>query len=493
MMLLAIVLLILSCGPGAAAPFADHLVGYHIGTGGGFGEDRLPDVVLGPPRGAGAFQGSMDVLSLGLGGWVVLEFTDDVIVDAPGPDFTVFENAFLQDGVTTGPPFAEPGIVSVSADGVHFFAFPCRLGEDPYYPGCAGVYPVFANAGDPDAPSPLVPSTTPIEDLVGVPGGAAFVPPAGSGGDSFDLAAVGLHAARFVRIDASQLRPGFAGLAGFDLDAIAAVHAVETAGLADTDGDGFPDVADSCPTVPNPDQRDSDGDGVGDACEAGPPPDADGDGVPDAVDNCPQSPNPDQADRDGDGVGDVCDDCPDTPDPAQVDADGNGIGDACEVAPPPDADGDGVPDAVDNCPGVPNPDQADADGDGAGDACDPCPGDRTCTPAVTPVFAGGGNGGGADALLTWVVPDAARTILPARTETVTLRLVVSPEVVPGSVRLHVGRRNVTAGVGAIVPGSTKEITISLARRRTVVRARALGPRAGRRRLVDVDRFTLLTE
>ena len=36
----------------------------------------------------------------------------------------------------------------------------------------------------------------------------------------------------------------------------------------DTDGDGRADIADNCPSVWNPDQSDSDGDGVGDACEA---------------------------------------------------------------------------------------------------------------------------------------------------------------------------------------------------------------------------------
>ncbi len=34
----------------------------------------------------------------------------------------------------------------------------------------------------------------------------------------------------------------------------------------DTDGDGVPDVIDNCPTVPNPDQTDTNNDGFGDAC-----------------------------------------------------------------------------------------------------------------------------------------------------------------------------------------------------------------------------------
>src|SRR5262249_40276370 len=36
-------------------------------------------------------------------------------------------------------------------------------------------------------------------------------------------------------------------------------------------------------------------------------PDSDGDGVPDRRDNCREQPNPDQRDADGDGFGDVCD------------------------------------------------------------------------------------------------------------------------------------------------------------------------------------------
>jgi hypothetical protein len=262
---------LLSMTPVLAEPFADRVVGHMAGTGGGAGEASLPGIVLGGPRGAGAFQGSTHTFSLGLGGTITLAFDDNVVVDGSGPDLIVFENAFLPTGAETQAPFAEPALVEVSGDGVDWHAFPCAIDTAPHHPGCAGVYPVFANVDDPMAPSAFDLTTTPIADLVGVPVDE-FVPPAGAGGDAFDLADVGLAAARYVRITASPtLRPGLQGLSGFDLDALGAVFSIDASGAPDADGDGYPDAADSCPDVANPDQRDADGDFVGDACE-----DADG-------------------------------------------------------------------------------------------------------------------------------------------------------------------------------------------------------------------------
>lgn len=147
----------------------------------------------------------------------------------------------------------------------------------------------------------------------------------------------------------------------------------------DRDGDGWFDRDDNCPSDPNPDQQDSDGDRRGDACDD----DRDNDGRGDADDNCPDARNSSQDDLDADGLGDACD--PDIEDdgvpnatdncdyhwnPGQENIDGDPFGDPCDPDPD-DADNDGFSDLVDNCWTVFNPGQQDLDLDGIGTACDP--------------------------------------------------------------------------------------------------------------------------
>ncbi len=224
-------------------PHADAVTSFAPGAGAGFGQSGLPGVVTGEPQGLGLFQGSLDVLSLGAGGEIVLEFVDNVVIDQPGVDFTVFENPFLKlvSGIVSGV-FAEPGKVSVSQDGVLWWSFDdCETAPlvPPLYPGCAGVFPTLSDPFDPATPHPSIPTETLISELIGLTQQQLFLPD-GSGGDSFDLADVGLGWARYVRIEDIGSAPGQDGTVGFDLDAVTAVNAAVP---TDDDGNGVPDAA----------------------------------------------------------------------------------------------------------------------------------------------------------------------------------------------------------------------------------------------------------
>ena len=137
----------------------------------------------------------------------------------------------------------------------------------------------------------------------------------------------------------------------------------------DIDGDGVPNYADDCPEVANADQKDTDGDHVGDACNDAQ--DSDGDEWADALDDCPGLANPDQANRDGDPLGDACDRYPDNPDNERARCDEAIANEAtltaelqvCEARPAfVDADGDGEYDRTDLCPGTPPGEPVDSAG-----------------------------------------------------------------------------------------------------------------------------------
>jgi hypothetical protein len=203
--LAALLLLVVACTLGfrfaESDPYVDRIVSFEPGDGAGFGQDKLPEIVLGAPRGHGKLEPSDHVLSLGKGGKITLEFVDNEVFDGEGPDFIVFENAFLKaPGDDPGNGFFELAKVEVSADGKEWKAFSC---DTVSRKGCAGHHPVLANPDEND-----IDPTDPEK----------------AGGDPFDLKDVGLTMIRFVRITDLENASGSGGTMGFDLDAVAAVH-----------------------------------------------------------------------------------------------------------------------------------------------------------------------------------------------------------------------------------------------------------------------------
>jgi hypothetical protein len=258
--------------------FPDRIVSFAVGTVSSPPATNTwePGIVIGPPGGSTPTNGSLAVMSLGHGGRITLEFTNNAIVDGPGPDLIVFENPFFCTSVPLSDAdpysvFAEPGIVEVSDDGVDFKTFPYdasalsqvnSLCTDKsllrQLIGLMGITPSFTgNWTVPDDPLVFDPAA---------PGGVS-----GHGGDAFDLATVGLVRARFVRITDPNLPIGIPGASeGLDLDSVVAIHSRPILGAAevDSDGDGLSDDAERFLYLTDPARIDTDGDGVSDGDEA---------------------------------------------------------------------------------------------------------------------------------------------------------------------------------------------------------------------------------
>lgn len=167
----------------------------------GQGEEFYPANIFGiPSRIANenvAEASESEVLSLGFGGEIIVGNTDNLIIDGEGADFTIFENVFKNP--VNGRLFKEPAIISVSKDGQNYTEFPYEFSS---LEGCAGTHPTFGNADYCDSEV--------------------------SGGDSFDLADIGLDSIRYIKIkditdqvNANQNHKYFDfSLSGFDLDAL---------------------------------------------------------------------------------------------------------------------------------------------------------------------------------------------------------------------------------------------------------------------------------
>ena len=204
-----------SCGENSSNPDQNSYHGVGIdtvykftpGEGQSFGQDPefFPKNIYGLPDKNSRFNlGSAnpyEILSLGLGGEIIIGFKNKIILNGEGPDFCVFENAFLN--IITDKIFIEPAQILVSSDGIEYTAFP--YSEDTFT-GCAGISPVN---GDENSLNPNK-----------------------SGGDLFDLETIGMDSIRYIKIiDISRTllenpeHPLYdPTITGFDLDAVIAYY-----------------------------------------------------------------------------------------------------------------------------------------------------------------------------------------------------------------------------------------------------------------------------
>lgn len=176
------------------------------GEDAGFGQEYFPQNIFGLPDSLARWtvpsSNPQQICALGLDGSIILGWKGFLLIDGPGPDFTVFENAFAYGN---GKIYVEPAVISVSSDGITFLQFPC---DSITLQGCAGRTPT--NGGK----NPFDPSE--------------------SGGDSFDLSAIGVDSVRFIKIHdvCSIIRNNRSHpfwdptINGFDLDAVVGLHLV---------------------------------------------------------------------------------------------------------------------------------------------------------------------------------------------------------------------------------------------------------------------------
>jgi hypothetical protein len=222
--------------PGVSGdPYADRVVQFNPVSAGGFGSSSLPSNVTGPPDGRSTFTPAHlpnEVVSLhataGGGGSIVLEFTDNIIEAGSGQDFTVFENVFFKNN-DPNQRFMEPAMVEVALYEGQWHRFPMRVNVAA--DGSANLFqPAYYAQGFAGV------NATTGEDPTN---------PTSSGGDSFDLAALGrqdLQWFRFIRLtstgdgamrdaagkvvrhtDENNSLSGHSS-SGFDLDAVSAVN-----------------------------------------------------------------------------------------------------------------------------------------------------------------------------------------------------------------------------------------------------------------------------
>ena len=209
---------------------ADEVVDAPGATGEGFGD---PEWAVNGVRGGGAEAGGTDVYSLGIDSGeddtLVVRWSGRLVLNGPGIDFVVFENAFASGGGV----FMDPAVVEVSLDGLEWVAFEhdfvaddeTAWSNDPDdWPGFAGRTAVLLheehNPTDPLDPALAGGDGFDLDDL-----------PAGEPGDTIRTEGFALirltSAAALLNLDTGELFPRDPISNGADIDGVYAAALAE--------------------------------------------------------------------------------------------------------------------------------------------------------------------------------------------------------------------------------------------------------------------------
>lgn len=107
--------------------------------------DNYPQNIFGPPSKNASLKvpenNANEILSIGLGGEIIVGFKNKKLMDVEGTDFTIFENAF--ETISGDNIFAEPAEISISNDGINYLTF---LVDYETLENCAGKTPTLGDA-----------------------------------------------------------------------------------------------------------------------------------------------------------------------------------------------------------------------------------------------------------------------------------------------------------------------------------------------------------
>jgi hypothetical protein len=247
---------------GTILPGVDGRTGSSVAAAGDVNDDGIADMLIGAPNAnANGSEAGRAFVVFGRANGFPAEFDLARLLPANGGDGS---EGFALHGVSNGAltGFSVAGAGDANADGIPDLLIGAPRGESPGLDSGA-AYLVFGHAG-------AFPAVFELASLLADNGGDGTQGVALLGTQNDGLPGIGVGSAGDVNGDgADDILVGAPGAPVNDFEStgfsyVVFGHPPET----DTDGDGVADDADNCSALANADQRDTNADGFGNACDA---------------------------------------------------------------------------------------------------------------------------------------------------------------------------------------------------------------------------------